>query len=100
MQKLQYFLRPSTCFIHQALLENYDKTVRNGHSKVCNVRELRRHWRPHLALPAEMGGLGVSSASLLALLVGLISAFDASDFLTTIFSEISEDVSLTKTLEK
>ena len=47
-----------------------------------------------------MGGLGVSSASLLALLAFLASAFGASDFLTTIFSKTFEDVSFTNALEK
>ena len=47
-----------------------------------------------------MGGLGVSSASLLALLDFLASAFGASDFLTTIFSDTFEDVLFTKALEK
>ena len=55
---------------------------------------------PQLALPAEMGDLGVPSASLLALPHILASAFGASDFLTTIFSETFEDVSFTKALEK
>ena len=34
---LWYFLRTSTCFNHPALLEKYDKTVRDGLSKVCKV---------------------------------------------------------------
>ena len=49
---------------------------------------------------AEMGGLVVSSASLLALSAFLASAFGASDFPTTIFSETFDDVSFTKALEK
>ena len=53
-----------------------------------------------LSLPAEMGGLGNSSASLLALPGFLASAFGASDFLTTAFSETFVDVSFTKALEK
>ena len=53
-----------------------------------------------LALPAEMGGLGFSSASLLALPAFLASAFGASDFLTMIFSGTFEDVSFTKAFEK
>ena len=53
-----------------------------------------------LALPAEMSSLGVSIASLLALPGFLASAFGASDFLTTIFSETFEDASFTKVLEK
>ena len=52
-----------------------------------------------LALLAEMGGLGVSSLSFLALPAFLASAFGASDFLTTVFSETFEDVSFTKALE-
>ena len=47
-----------------------------------------------------MGGLGLSSASLLAFPAFLACAFGASDFLTTIFSEPFEDVSFTKALEK
>ena len=93
-----YFLRTSTCFNHPALLEKYDKTVRDGLSKVCNVN-FDDISSTQLALPAEMGGLGVSSASLLALPF-LASAFGASDFLTMIFSETFEDVSFTKALEK
>ena len=54
----------------------------------------------HLALPAEKGGFGLSSASLLALPAFLASAFGANDFLTTIFSKTFEDVSFTKALEK
>ena len=57
-------------------------------------------WNTQLALPAEMDGLGVSSASLLALPAFLASAFGASDFLTTNFSETFEDVCFTKALEK
>ena len=100
LPKLLYFLRTCcTCFNHPALLEKYDKTVRDGLSKVCNVN-FDDILSAQLALPAEMGGLGVSSASLLALAAFLASAFGASDFLTTIFSETFEDVSFTKALEK
>ena len=53
-----------------------------------------------MALPADMGGLGVSCASFLALPGFLVSAFGAIDFLTTIFSETFENVSFSKTLEK
>ena len=45
-----------------------------------------------------MGGLGVSSASLLALATFLASAVGASDFLPTIFSETFVEVSFTKTV--
>ena len=73
--------------------------MRDGLSKVCNVN-FDDISSTQLALPAEMGELGVSSASLLALTAFLASAFGASDFLTTIFSGTFEDVSFTKALEK
>ena len=99
LPKLLYFLRTSICFHHPALLKKYDKTVRNGLSKVCNVNFANLS-TTQLALPAEMGGLGVSFASLIALSAFSDSAFGASNFLTTIFSETFEDVSFTKALEK
>ena len=99
LPKLLYFLRTSTSFNHPVLLEKYDKTVRDGLSKVCNVI-FDNISRTQLALPAAMGYLGVSSASLLALPAFLASAFGASEFLTTIFSEWFDDVSFTKALEK
>ena len=58
------------------------------------------HSSTQLGLPAEMGCLGVSSASLLALLAILASAFGASAYLSTIFSETFADASFTKALEK
>ena len=73
--------------------------MRDELSKVCNVN-FDDISSTQLALPAEMGGLGVSSASLLALPAFLASAFGASDFLTMIFSETFENVSFTKALKK
>ena len=99
LPKLLYFSRTSTYFIHTVPLEKYDQTVRDGLSKVCNVN-FDDISSTQLALLAEMGGLGVSSTSLLALPAFLASAFGASDFLTTIFSETFEDVSFTKALEQ
>ena len=99
LPKMLYFLRTSICFDHPALLEKYDKTVSDRVSKVCNVNS-EDSSRKQLALPAEMGSLGVWSASLLALPAFLASAFGASDFLTTIFLETFEDVSFKKVLEK
>ena len=99
LSKLLYSLRTSTCFNHQVLLEKHDKTVRDVLSKVCNVN-FDDISSTQLALPAEMGGLGESSASLLALPSFLASTFGSSDILTTIFSETFEDVSFIKALEK
>ena len=94
-----YVLRSSTCFDHPALLEKYDKSVRAGLSKVFNVNFVNIS-STQLALPAEMCGIGVSTASLLALPAFLASASCASEFLRTIFSETIEDVSFTKALDK
>ena len=99
LPKLSYFLTTSTCFNHPALLEKYDKTVRDGLSKVCNMN-FDDISSTQMALSAKMGVLWVSSASLLALPAFLASAFGASDFLPTIFSETIEDVSFTKALQK
>ena len=99
MPKLLYFLRTSTGFNNPDLLEWDDKTVREGLSKVCNVN-FDNISSTQLALISEMGALGVSFPSLLALPAFLASAFSASDFLTTNFSETFEDVSFTKALEK
>ena len=97
LPKLLYFLRTNTWFNHPALLEKYDKTVRDGLSKVCNVNFYDIS-STRLALPAEMGGLGVSSASLLALPGFLASASEASDFLTTIHRKHSKMFHLQKRL--
>ena len=99
LPKLLYFLRTCTCFIHPALLDRNDKTVRDRLSKVCNMN-FEDISSTQLALPAEMGGLGVSSASLLALPAFIASTFGAIDFLTTIFSETFEDISFAKALQK
>ena len=73
--------------------------MRDGLSKVCNMN-FDDILSTQLALPVEMGGLGFSSASLLAVHGFLASAFGASDLLTTIFPETFEDVSFSKALEK
>ena len=96
---LLYFLRTSKSFNHPLFSEKYDKTVLDGLSKVCNVN-FDDISSTQLALPAEMGGLGVSSASLIALHAFLALAFGASDFLTTIFSETFVVVLFSKALEK
>ena len=98
LPKLLYFLRTSKCFNHPALLEKNDKTVRDGLSKVSNVK-FDDISSTQLDLADEMGGLGVSTASLLALPAFLATAFGASDFLTTILWETFEGVSFTKALE-
>ena len=99
LSKLLNFLATSTLFIHPILFEKYDRTVRDGFQKVCNVN-CDDILSTQLALPADIGGLVVSSASLLALPAFLASSFGEGDFLTTIFLEIFENVSFTNALEK
>ena len=77
LPKLLYFLRTSTCFNHPALLEKNGKTVRDGLSKLCNVN-VDDIPSTLLALPTNMGGLRVSTASFVALPAFLASCFGAS----------------------
>ena len=58
LPKLWYFLRTSTSSNHPALWEKYDKTVRDGLSKVGNVN-FHSISSTQLALHAEMGRLMV-----------------------------------------
>ena len=61
LPKLLRFLRTSSKFHHPDLLEKYDKTLRDGLSKESNMN-IDNILSTQLALPAEMRGLGVSSA--------------------------------------
>ena len=98
------FLENQYMFNHPVGLEKYDKTVRYVFSKVCNVNfdNISASWFcPFALLPAEMGGLGVSSASLLSLPAFLASAFGASDFLDDFLGDHEiVCVSFTKAFEK
>ena len=64
--KLLYFLRTSPCFLQNDFLERYDKLLRNSLCKVTNVKMDDNQFL-QAVLPAAKGGLGVSSARLLAL---------------------------------
>ena len=66
MPKLLYFLRTSPCFLQNGFLERYDKLLRNSLCKVTNVKMDDNQFL-QAVLPAAIGGLGVSSARLLAL---------------------------------
>ena len=84
MPKLLYFLRTSPCFLQNDFLERYDKLLRNSLCKVTNVKMDDNQFL-HTVLPAAKGGLGVSSARLLALPAFLASAVGAKDALSEIF---------------
>ena len=82
MPKLLYFLRTSPCFLQNNFLERYDKLLRNSF-KVPNVKMDDNQFL-QAVLPAAKGGLGVSSARLLALPAFLASAVGAKDALSEI----------------
>ena len=84
MPKLLYFLRTSPCFLQNDFLERYDKLLRNSLCKVTNVKMDDNQFL-QAVLPAAKGGLGVSSARLLALPAFLASAVGAKDALSEIF---------------
>ena len=84
MPKLLYFLRTSPCFLLINFLERYDKLLRNSLCKVTNVKMDKNQFL-QAVLPAAKGGLGVSSARLLALPAFLTSAVGAKNALSEIF---------------
>ena len=84
MPKLLNFLRTSPCFLQNDFLERYDKLLRNSLCKVSNVKMDDNQFL-QAVLPAAKGGLGVSSARLLALPAFLASAVGAKDALSKIF---------------
>ena len=84
MPKLLYFLRTSPCFLQNDFLERYDKLLRNLLCKVTNVKMDDNQFL-QAVLPAVKGGLGVSSARLLALAAFLASVVGTKDALSKIF---------------
>ena len=84
MPKLLYFLRTSPCFLQNDFLKRYDKLIRSSLCKVTNVKMDDNQFL-QAVLPAAKGGLGVSSARLLALPAFLASAVGAKDALSEIF---------------
>ena len=87
------------CFSQETLQEKYNKTVEDGLSRVRNVT-FDDISSVQLTLSAELGGLGVSSATLLALPVFLPSASSAREFLKTVLLGPFEDFYFTEALEK
>ena len=84
MPKLLYFLHTSPCFLQNDFLERYNKLLRNSLCRVTNVKMDDNQFL-QAVLPAVKGGLGVSSARLLALPAFLASAVGAKDALSEIF---------------
>lgn len=71
--KLTYSIRCSPCFQHTDLLQNYDDTVMNILSKICNIALVQSSCE-QACLPTAMGGLGIPKATVLALPAFLASA--------------------------
>ena len=84
MPKLLFFFGTSLCFLQNDFLERYDKLLRNSLCKVTNV-EMDENQFLQAVLPAAKGGLGISSARLLALPAFLASTVEAKDALSEIF---------------
>ena len=84
MPKLLYFLRASPCFLQNDFLERCDKLLRNSLCKVTNVKMDDNQFL-QAVLHAAKGGLGVSSARLLAVPAFLASAVGVKDALSKIF---------------
>jgi len=70
--KLNYILRSSPCAEHTKLSE-FDTTMRDTLSVICNVDLSDRNWR-QASLPVKMGGLGIRSVADLAPAAFLSSA--------------------------
>ena len=71
-------MRTSPCFLQNGFLERYDKLLRNSLSKVTNVKMDGNQFLQAVLLAAK-GGLGISSARLLALPAFLASAVEAKN---------------------
>ena len=78
-----FFLRTSPCFLQHDFLECYDKLLRNSLCKVSNVRMDDNQFLQAVLLAAK-GGLGVSSARLLALPIFLATTVGAKKCLERI----------------
>ena len=77
-------MRTSPCFLQNDFLERYDKLLRNSLCKITNVKMDDSQFL-QAVVPAAKGGLGVSSARLLALPAFLASAVGAKDALSELF---------------
>ena len=77
-------MHTSPCFLQNDFLEHYDKLLRNSLCKVANVK-MEDNQVLQAVLPAAKGGLGVSSARLLALSAFLVSQEGAKNALSEIF---------------
>ena len=86
LPKLLYFLRTSPCFEEVDLLQQYDSIIRKSLSKICNVN-IDESSYTQAVLPVSKGGIGIASASQIALPAFLSSASGAKRALSCILPE-------------
>ena len=97
LPKLLYFLRTSACFEEVDLLNRYDSIVRKSLAKICNVNFSENSYT-QATLPVSRGGIGIASASQIALPAFLASATGAKCALSCILPENYVDASFEKAL--
>ena len=98
LPKLLYFLRTSPCFEEVDLLQQYDSIIRKSLSKICNVNFDESSYTQAI-LPVSKGGIGIASASQIALPAFLASASGAKRALSCILPEDYVDASFEKALD-
>ena len=97
LPKLLYFLRTSPCFEELDLLLQYDSSIRKSLSKICNVNFNESSYTQAI-LPVSKGGIGIASASQIALPAFLDSATSGKCALSCILPEDYVDASFEKAL--
>ena len=98
LPKLLYFLRTTPCFEEVDLLQQYDSIIRKSLSKICNVNFDESSYTQAI-LPVSKGGIGIASASQIALPAFLASASGAKSALSCILPEDYVDASFEKALD-
>ena len=98
LPKLLYFLPTSPCFEEMDLLQQYASIIRKSLSKICNVNFDESSYTQAI-LPVSKGGIGIASASQIALPAFLASATGAKRALSCILPEDYVDASFEKALD-
>ena len=97
LPKLLYFFRTSPCFEELDLLQQYDSIICKSLYKICNVNFIESSYTRAI-LPVSKEGIGIASASQIALPAFLASATGAKCALSFILPEDYVDASFEKAL--
>ena len=97
LPKLLYFLRTNPCFEEWDLLQQYDSIIRKSLFKICNVNFNESSYTQAILLVSK-GGIGIVSASQIALPAFLASPTGAKCALSCILPEDYVDASFEKAL--